>query len=165
MGQGALSLAWKGHGVGMEHLATHRASCDSGDGLHLILRHLHGLEYFGELAPLVRCLAVWIRYLLTRPCSPDPQTWLRSAAALGKMHWQHVNSANSAQPYAYGSHASITSNGKLRIEIVEAKWPELNEYIAQLKQATQKASTGNSELYSWRTSVSVGDVNVPNQTG
>jgi hypothetical protein len=65
--------------------------------------------------------------------------WSRRVAALGKMHWHPVNLLNNARPYAYGSHANKMLNGRLRLEIVEAKWPELNKYTAQLKQATQKS--------------------------
>ncbi len=85
--------------------------------------------------------------------------WSRRAAALGKMHWHPVNLMNNARPYAYGSQANETLNGRLRLEIMEAKWPELNEYTAQLKQATQKASAGNSKLYMGRMDVSASDGN------
>jgi hypothetical protein len=91
--------------------------------------------------------------------------WSRKAAALGKMHQHPVNSLNNAHPYAYGSHANKTSNGRLCLKIVEAKWPELNEYTAQLKQATQKASPGNSELYMGWMDVLASDGNLPNWMG
>jgi hypothetical protein len=51
------------------------------------------------------------------------------------------------------------------LEIVEAKWPELNKYTAQLKQATQKASAGNSKLYMGRMDVLASDGNFPNRMG
>jgi hypothetical protein len=81
------------------------------------------------------------------------------------MHRHPVNLLNNARPYAYGSHANKTLNGRLCLEIVEAKWPELNEYTAQLKRATQKASAGNSELYMGRMDVSASDGNLPNRMG
>ncbi len=57
------------------------------------------------------------------------------------------------------------SNGRLRLEIVEAKWPDLNKYTAQLKRATQKASAGNSKLYMGWMDVLASDGNLPNWMG
>ena len=57
----------------------------------------------------------------------------RSAAALGKIHWYSVNLSNNKRPYAYGLQANEMSNGRLRVFIVETKWPKLNEYTAHLK--------------------------------
>jgi hypothetical protein len=62
-----------------------------------------------------------------KPLSPDPRIWSRRAAALGKMQGHFVNSSKIAHPYAYGLQANKILNGKLDLNIVDAKWPELNE--------------------------------------
>ncbi len=76
-----------------------------------------------------------------------------------------MNSSNNARPYAHGLQANKMLNERLRLDIVEVKFPKLNEYTAQLKPATRRARAGNSELYIGRMDGSSSDGNLPNWMG
>jgi hypothetical protein len=69
------------------------------------------------------------------------------AIALENMHLHEVNSSISAHPYANGSQANVTLNGRLWVLINDAKWPELKELTAQLHCDTGSAYAGNLLLY------------------
>ncbi len=57
-----------------------------------------------------------------KPLSLDSRIWSRRAATLGKMQGIFVNSSKSARSYAYGLQAK-----ELHLDIIDAKWPELNK--------------------------------------